>query len=30
LHMVRLSQADYVDKFGDPKERERYLLSLLR
>jgi len=30
LHMVRLSQADYADKFGDPRERERYLLSLLR
>jgi inorganic pyrophosphatase len=30
LHMVRISQADYVDKFGDPRERERYLLSLLR
>jgi len=30
LHMVRISQADYVDKYGDPKERERYLLSLLR
>jgi len=27
---VRISQADYVDKYGDPKERERYLLSLLR
>ena len=26
MHMVRISQADYVDKFGDPRERERYLL----
>jgi inorganic pyrophosphatase len=30
MHMIGISQADYADKFGDPAERERYLLSLLR
>jgi inorganic pyrophosphatase len=30
LEMVRRSQADYVSKFGDPEQRERHLMSLLR
>jgi inorganic pyrophosphatase len=30
LEMVRRSQADYARKFGDPEQRERHLMSLLR
>jgi inorganic pyrophosphatase len=30
LEMIRRSQADYAGKFGDPEQRERHLISLLR